>query len=202
VRFPHRDISATVPRFLAGFLTASLLWCGLAFAYSRGIIDINLGPNAEPAAPDAGVEPEVEEDKRRGKRKRVARKGARKDRRFTGEAMTGDDLGDPETRNLEAAKAGGEEQLLGSEIERGFDSVFPQVRRCLMLAAGDEPVSGKVTFGLRISGQGGVDRVNLHGPAAITRSEAGDCLRKTARSIQFRKFNGPDMLVHFPLTLQ
>jgi hypothetical protein len=62
-------------------------------------------------------------------------------------------------------------------------------------------VSGKLVFGLRISGQSGVTRVNLEGPAAITRSEAGDCLRKAARSIRFRTFNGPDMLVRYPLTL-
>ena len=92
--------------------------------------------------------------------------------------------------------------MLGSEIQRGFDSAFPQVKRCLMLAAGDEPVSGKIMFGLRITGQGGVSRVNLEGPAAITRSEAGDCLRKAAKGIRFRSFNGPDMLVHYPVTLQ
>jgi hypothetical protein len=193
-----------VPRFLAGFLTASLLWCGLIFAYSRGIIDINLEPNDAPSAPDAGVEEEEDDSPQRGKRKRGgrARGGARKDRRFTGEAMTGDDLGDPETRHLQANQAGGEEQLLGSEIERGFDEAFPQIRRCLMLAAGDEPVSGKLVFGLRISGQSGVTLVNLQGPAAITRSEAGDCLRKAARAFRFRTFNGPDMLVHYPITLQ
>jgi hypothetical protein len=190
-----------VPRFLAGFLAASLLWCGLIFAHSRGIIDINLEPNAQPAALDAGVEQEINGQREPGKRKRVTRKSARKDRRLTGEATSGDDLGDPQARDLDVANAGGEEQLLGSEIERGFDAVFPQVRRCLMLAAGDEPVSGRVTFGLRISGQSGVTRVNLQGPAAITQGEAADCLRKAARGIQFRKFNGPDMLVHYPLTL-
>lgn len=173
------------------------------FAYSRGIIDIALGPNAEPSAPDAGVAEDVAKPSQRKRPKRKARrpKGARADRRFAGEATTGDDLGGPDTRDLDLAQGGGEEQLLGSEIERGFDSVFPQVRRCLMLAAGDEPVSGKLVFGLRISGQSGVTRVNLQGPAAITRSEAGDCLRKAARGIRFRTFDGPDMLVQYPLTL-
>jgi hypothetical protein len=194
-----------VPRFLAGFLTASLLWGGLVFAHSRGFIDINLEPNDAPSAPDAGVEEEEDDGSQRTKRKRSGRArtgGARKDRRFSGAAMTGDDLGNPEARHLEAAQGGGEEQLLGSEIEQGFDSVFPQIRRCLMLAAGDEPVSGKLVFGLRISGQSGVTKVNLQGPADITRTEAGDCLRKAARAIRFRTFNGPDMLVHYPITLQ
>jgi hypothetical protein len=193
-----------VPRFLAGFLTATLLWGGLLFAHSRGILDLGIDPVEDEALADASAEQATAEEPGPTRRKRGARgrAGARKDRRYSGEAMTGDDLGDPELRNLEAAKAGGEEQLLGSEIERGFDSVFPQVRRCLMLAAGEEPVTGKLVFGLRISGQGGVERVSLQGPAAITQSEAGDCLRKAAREIRFRTFNGPDMLVHFPLMLQ
>jgi len=174
------------------------------FAHSRGIVDLGLDPVEDEAIADTSTEEVAAEDQGPARRKRGGRgrAGARKDRRYSGEAMTGDDLGDPELRNLEAAQAGGEEQLLGSEIERGFDSVFPQVRRCLMLAAGEEPVTGKIVFGLRISGQGGVQRVNLEGPAAITRSEAGDCLRKAAREIRFRSFNGPDMLVHYPLTLQ
>jgi hypothetical protein len=47
-----------------------------------------------------------------------------------------------------------------------------------------------------------VEKVNLNGPSAITRSEAGSCLAQAARGIQFRSFNGPDMLVSYPLTLQ
>jgi hypothetical protein len=196
-----------VPRFLAGFLTASLVWGGLIFAQVQGLIHINLEPEEESEL--AGAQPQEAPDdspdpqrKKRGGRKRAtADRDNNKDRRLTGDALSGDDLGDPELRNLNADQAGGEEQLLGSEIERGFDSVFPQVRRCLMLAAGDEPVSGKIVFGLRIAGQGGVTAVNLEGPAAITRSEAGDCLRKAAKGIRFRSFNGPDMVVHYPLTL-
>jgi hypothetical protein len=197
-----------VPRFLAGFLTASLLWGGLLFAQARGIIHINL----EPDEPIASVEtepqdspddsPDPQRRKRSGRKRAPGDRDNKEQRRFSGDALSGDDLGDPELRNLNADQAGGEEQLLGSEIERGFDGVFPQVKRCLMLAAGDEPVSGKLVFGLRITGQGGVAAVNLAGPAAVTRSEAGDCLRKTAKSIRFRSFNGPDMLVHYPLTLQ
>src|SRR5439155_17485449 len=122
--------------------------------------------------------------------------------RYRGESTTGDDLGGPEARNLDVEHGGGEEQLTGHEIEQGFDNVFPQVKRCLILAAGDEPVSGKIVFGLRISGHGGVTKVNLQGPSAITQSEAGDCLRKAAMGIHFRSFNGQDMLVHYPLTLQ
>ena len=57
-------------------------------------------------------------------------------------------------------------------------------------------------FGLRIAASGAVTKVNLQGPSAITQTEAGDCLRKAAQGIHFRTFHGPDMLVHYPLTLQ
>jgi hypothetical protein len=197
-----------VLRFLAGFLAASVLWGGFLLAYSRGLININLEPSAKEDAAEAddtgSEDPSTTGGKATGRKKKAAhgQRSARKDHKYTGEATTGDDLGGPEAHNLEAANAGGEEQLQGHEIEQGFDGVFPQVKRCLILAAGDEPLSGKIVFGLRISGHGGVTKVNLQGPSAITRSEAGDCLRKAAQGIHFRSFNGPDMLVHFPLTLQ
>lgn len=169
------------------------------------MLPFDLQPPSEIVTPEAlpGDLPTEPTGTLRGKKRgRGSRTGGQKQRRYAGEAMTGDDLGGPAGRNLDVGSAGGEEQLLGSEIEKGFDSVFPQVRRCLMLAAGDEPVSGKIVFGLRISSQGSVTRVNLQGPGAITQSEAGDCLRKAAGGIRFRTFHGPDMLVHFPLTLQ
>jgi len=193
-----------VLRFLAGFLAATLVWGGLVAAHVTGLVDLGLS-RPEEAAPDAGVAAASDEPSEPGKKRRArggGRRGGKSDRRYVGDSTSGDDLGGPDSRELAADRAGGEEQLLGSEIEAGFDSVFPQVRRCLMLAAGDDVVSGKVVFGLRINGKSGVDRVNLQGPSAVTQGEAGDCLRKAAHGIHFRSFNGPDMLVHFPLTLQ
>jgi hypothetical protein len=169
-------------------------------------MDINLDPQAEPAAGDSAPEEADANAKDPATRKK---RGSRahgssgpRARRYTGDSTSGDDLGGPDARNLDPTQGGGEEQLLGGEIEKGFDSVFPQVRRCLMLAAGDEPVTGKIVFGLRISGAGRVTKVNLQGPSAITQTEAGACLRNAAQGIHFRTFNGPDMLVHYPLTLQ
>lgn len=196
-------------RFLAGFAVASLLWGGFVFAYSRGLLNISLEPDAKAEVRDAEAGDESASDgsgpgrKKRGNRARRSSADGHKpsSRQYHGDSTSGDDLGGPDQRNLDVTHAGGEEQLQGHEIEQGFDSVFPQVKRCLMLAAGDEPVSGKIVFGLRISGHGGVTRVNLQGPSGITQSEAGDCLRKAALGIHFRSFNGPDMLVHFPLTL-
>jgi hypothetical protein len=57
-------------------------------------------------------------------------------------------------------------------------------------------------FGLRISGASGVTAVNLRGPGAITQSEAGTCMQKAARAMRFRRFDGPDMLVHLPMALE
>lgn len=154
------------------------------------------------------TEPEVIEDElpdtaaAPGKGKPRKRKWKKKRRRgLTGTATSGDRLGGPGVRDLNAAEAGGEEQLRGSEIESGFDSVFPQVRRCLMLVDSESPVQGKLVFGMRITGAGGVTKVNLKGPAAVTRTEAGACMRKAVKGIRFRTFDGPDMLVHYPLTL-
>jgi hypothetical protein len=100
------------------------------------------------------------------------------------------------------ATGGGEEQLRGTEIEQGFDGAFPQIRRCLILAASDEPAHGKLVFGLRVSGEGKVVGVNLSGPSSVAQGEAGACLRKAASAIHFRSFNGPEMVVHYPLNLE
>jgi len=194
-----------VPKFVAGFIVASLLWGGLLVAVKEGYVELDLAPPEEVIEPEALAESAEPDDsardtkrKRRGKRK--ARRGG--SQRYEGESSVGDDLGGPEARNLDVGAAGGEEQLLGSEVERGFDEAMPSIRRCLILVASDEPVTGKLIFGVRISGSGRIERVNLKGPSAITRSEAGSCLTSAARAIKFRTFNGPDMLVNFPLTLQ
>jgi hypothetical protein len=71
-----------------------------------------------------------------------------------------------------------------------------------MLAAGDEPARGKLVFGLRITGEGKVSAVNLSGPSSVSQGEAGSCLRKAATGMKFRSFNGPDMVVHYPLNLE
>lgn len=195
-------------RFVAGFVAASLLWGGLVVGVKQGFINLDLSPPEEDSAPELVAAADAPEEdardpkkKRRGKRR--AGSGERGDsRRYEGESSVGDDLGGPEARNLDVANAGGEEQLQGSEIERGFDQAMPSIRRCLILAASDEPVTGKLIFGVRIGGNGRVEKVNLKGPSAITQSEAGSCLTSATRGIQFRTFNGPAMLVNYPLTLE
>jgi hypothetical protein len=185
-----------VSRFLGGFAAASVLWGLFVYALVTGLVVIPLGD--APVAADAGAE--VEEDAPLSGSKRAKR--PRKKRRHGGQAFAGDDLGGPEARELALGEAGGEEQLRNEEIEREFDSIFPQIRRCLILAASDEPVTGKIVFGLRISGTSGVTKVNLQGPSAITATEAGSCMRKAVLGMRLRSFDGPDMLVHLPMTLE
>lgn len=117
-----------------------------------------------------------------------------------GNATTGDELGNTD-RNLDLGSSGGEEQLSSSEVEHGMDGVFGRIRRCLVLAAGDEPVSGRLTFGLRIEPSGAVSAVRLSGPAVVTTGEAGTCLRTAARGAVFSGFDGPPMVVNYPITL-
>lgn len=194
-------------KFVAGFIAASLLWIGLLVAVKQGFVNLDLSPPDEVIEPDEVASADApSDDATATKRKRKPRRRSGGDRgssrRYEGESSVGDDLGGPEARNLDVGTAGGEQQLLGSEIERGFDQAMPSIRRCLILAASDEPVTGKLVFGVRIGGSGRIEKVNLKGPSAITQSEAGSCLTSAARSIQFRSFNGPDMLVSYPLTLQ
>ncbi len=192
-------------RFLAGFGVASLLWGGFVYGYHRGWIDISLAPEAPPQAQESASDdasPDATHKSDRARRKHASGGTRSKARGPGGNSMTGDDLGENDTRSVDMNSAGGEEQLTGHEIEQGFDSVFAQVRRCLILVASDEPVHGQVTFGLRISGQGKVGAVNLSGPSSVTQGEAGACLRKAASAMRFRTFHGPDMVVHYPLTLE
>lgn len=193
-------------RFWAGFGVATLLWAAAA-AYA--VAGMGYGPpvGAEPiAAAPAPTEPAevVEEAEERPRRRRRARRAPRRaeEETPTGVATTGDDLGEDELRMLDMGGAGGEQQLSGAQIEAGFDSAMGRVRRCLVLMAGDDPVTGRITFGLRVAPSGQVRAVSLTGPRAATTGDAGECLRGAARSIQFDSYDGPEMVVRYPLTLE
>lgn len=194
-------------RFLGGFLVASLLWGGLAYAYLQGWLpawtaddelpELAAGPGDAEVEADAGP-PTMRRRRRRGRRAR-ARAGMRD---WSGEGVSGDDLGEDEPREIDGAGQGGEQQLTGAQIEAGFDQVFGRIRRCLVLVPEDAPARGRVVFGLRVASSGRVTRVNLSGPRAVTQSEAGACLRDAARAISFPPFDGPEMVVRYPLTLE
>lgn len=203
---------ACVSRYLAGFATACALWGIGAAVYFSGVfapeevmdevgpIEDEMVETGDPASPD--------QPRRRRRRKRgggssggeeYAQQPSRPSPR--GNATTGDDLGENDLRLMDMEGGGGEQQLTGTQIDRAFDGAMSRVRRCLILAAGDDPVQGRLVFGLRIAGTGRVSRVNLAGPAAVTTGDAGECLRGAARGIQFPTFDGPEMVVRYPLTL-
>lgn len=192
-------------RFLAGFGFASLLWGVGGWAYFFG----PLMPEPEVVAEAAPVVEEIVEEEAPTKRRR-RRRGRRGSKRRgesqadvpQGNATTGDNLGENDARSIDVAGGGGEEQLTSHQIETVFDGAFGRIRRCFILAAGDEMVTGRVTFGLRIGGNGRVNRMNLSGPAAVTRGDSGDCLRQSARRLAFPTFDGPDMIVRYPITLE
>jgi hypothetical protein len=182
-------------RFLGGFLSASLLWGAVAALYFYDLGD-GFGPE-EPEVAAAQPVAAVEAPPADGKK---ARRGKRKPgevrRRPDGTLETlGDDIGWVDM-------AGGEEQLSGAEIEAGFDSAMPGIRRCLVLVPADAEITGKLLFGMRVGSDGTPRAVNLTGPSAVTGGESGACLRRAAQGIRFATFQGPDMVFKFPVTLQ
>ncbi len=197
-------------RFLAGFATATLL-----FGSALGVLHVEYGwgpPEVaqSSASDDVPLDPggavlEEGSSPRRSKR-RTSRRAEREGRPSAaapqGAATTGDDLREHEMRVIDGEGHGGEQQLSGAQVDAGFDSVMGRIRRCFVLAAGDDLVQGRLVFGLRIAGSGRATAVNLSGPAALTTGECGECLRATARSIEFARFDGPEMVVRYPITLE
>ncbi len=189
-----------------GFLAASGLWAALAAVlYASGVVALAREHEPEPTAVAAEAPDSDEVDpkqRKRSKRGSPNGKGPR-DRGAPlprGEATTGDDLDWNGQRQVDMA--GGEEQLSGTEIEAGFDGVMNRIRRCLVLVPAEAEVTGKLTFGMRVGGDGVPRAVNLSGPAVVTSGESGTCLRQAAQSIRFAKFQGPDMLFRYPITLR
>jgi hypothetical protein len=188
-------------KFLAGFLSASLLWGGLGALVMAGVIPLPGAPDA--GAVDAGVDAEDEAGSPNGRRQAGRRRGRLKDSARRGhrtDSSADDDIGWDEAREVDMAQ--GEQQLSGAEIERGFDSVMPRIRRCLVLVPGEGEIAGRLTFAMKVGSDGKVRAVNLGGPAVVTGGEAGSCLRDAARSIQFTPYDGPETLFKFPVDLQ
>ena len=188
-------------RFWGGFAVASALWAGVG-AYL--VLGQGFGPPEPPpieSVAEVDEEPaeEAEPEPRRGSRRRWRRRGRRTP---TGNATVGDDLREGEMRNVEMEGSGGEQQLRGAQIEAGFDAGMGQIRRCLVLIEGDDPVRGRITFGLRVAPTGRVSAVQLSGPRAATTGDAGTCLQAAARALRFDSFDGPEMVVRYPLTLE
>lgn len=202
-----RVIRRRVIRFLLGFGTASCLWAAVAAVlYANGVI-VAQSELEEPAelASEGDADSDGERDPKKRKRPRRAPRTARaaapqgKDLP-RGEATTGDDLNWDGQRQIDLAA--GEAQLSGKQIESGFDGAMSRIRRCLVLVPAEGEVTGKLIFGMRVGADGQPRAVNLTGPAVVTSGESGSCLRQAAQAIRFAKFDGPDMLFRYPITLQ
>lgn len=188
-------------RFWLGFGSATVLYA------AGGLVYVGVFSNEEPADPawvapaeaDADAGPKEEPPRRRKLRSR----GKERDTTSGTGGWAGaqdDDLGAGEAREVDMNA--GEEQLSNAEIESTMGGALGRLRRCLMLAAGEETVRGRLVFGLRIEPTGAVSRVNLRGPSEVTSGESGACLRDTARAVHFRSFDGPAMIVSYPITLE
>jgi len=204
-----------VTRFSLGFLVASLLWLALAAGlYLGGVVALAPKGDADEPAPvaqasdPAASSPDAK--RRRRPRRSIARPprtGESEERRGRatasdlpqGEATIGDDLDWNGAREVDMAQ--GEGQLTGAQIEAGFDGAMARIRRCLVLVPAEGDVTGTLTFGMRVGGDGQPRAVSLTGPAVVTRGESGDCLRKAAQAIRFGRFDGPEMLFRYPITL-
>ena len=197
-------------QFIIGFVVASFLWLSALYAQSLGYIDF-LGAGEESDtdriadAPDAGVGGEDLQNNKGKKSKRKRRRFAKKRKSFRsaahdmGETTVGDDLGSTGNGELDMSSRGGEDQLSSAQIDRGIDSVFNGIQRCLVLVPSDMPASGKVVLGMHIASSGRVTKVNLKGPGAIIRGESGACIRRVVKSIEYPSFDGPDMIAHYPI---
>jgi hypothetical protein len=193
-----------VQRFLAGFVVASGLWAA-AGAYLH--LELGYGPPepvelaAVPEESDAGVAEEEAPPPRRRRRRRRPPRG-QDPVPASGETQD-DDLREDEMRTLDLVGGpGGQERIPNAELNRVFDEAFPTVRRCLVLAASEEPVVGTLTFAVRIRPDGSVEGVRLTGPRPVRTGEAGDCMRRAARAMTFPSYDGPPMVARFPLELE
>jgi hypothetical protein len=193
-----------VSRYVLGFVSASVLWAIAAYAVIEGYVDLNLKPTKtirdDEPTPPSDQKQQADKPSRRNKSRR--RSAFQANKRPYRSVLAGDSLGEDEVRSVDMVGNSGEQQLTDYEVEQGIDGVFNKVRRCLFLAANEEPVKGRVVLGMRIEGTGRVTKLNLRGPSPVVQGEAGGCLRSTITSIQFRTFNGPAMVVHYPITLE
>lgn len=191
-------------RFLAGFAVATLLWGGIAAVYLLGGLgrepEATLAAERPDGSVDAGPDATPRGRRRRAGRRRPGGAAGRRAAGPTGEATTGDDLDDSEPREVDLGAEGGEQQLSSAQVDEAFGQAMPRVRRCVLLAPEDAAIRGRVVFGLRIRGNGQVGGVRLSGPAALTTGEAGACMQAAARAVRFPSFDGPDMVVSYPVT--
>lgn len=196
-------------QFIAGLLVASLGWGGLLYAQKAGMVDLLGTKEPEKIAEPSTDDVEQIADKDNNKKKRKKRRGKRRRRPGsqgspmpmnqydTTVGVVGDNL-DVGSREV-GMGAGAEDQLSNAEIDQGIGRVFRGIERCLLLLPPDAPATGKIVFGMHIAPSGQVTKVNLKGPKVMIQGEPGSCLRRTVKSIRYRRFDGPAMVAHYPV---
>lgn len=199
-------------RFVVGFLVASALWGAVFFAARQGALPGLLaasGPDetSVDAGPDeAALASDDDEDdgKKRRRRRRRGRRRARgpSNGDLNETVVEGDDLDGDDVRELDLGAEGGEAQLSAGEVDAAMGAAMGKIRRCLVLAAGEAPVRGRLRFDLRVGSDGAVQGVRLQGPAAVASGEAGACLRGAARQVRFPSYDGPPTRGSWSLTLE
>ncbi len=195
-------------QFIAGFLVASLIWVGVLCVMEREAL-FGVVSASDQSTPDGGLYPETETESAKKKGKKKGRRGRKRPgakpgggSSVDGHAQSGEDVGSPGSGSLDLGGSGKEEQLKEAEIDRGIDRVFKGIERCLVLVPAEASASGRVVVGMRISGSGQVTKVNLKGPGPLVTGEAGGCIRRAVKSITYRTFDGPDMVVNYPITFE
>ena len=197
--------------FLFGFVLASLLWGAAGLVYFSGVLDPPAEEEVAVAEIDAGIAVASEAQQKRGRRAKRRRRGKRrggkkswqaKNRGQQGEMETGDDLDDVDPRELDLGGDVREEQLSSAQIDSSMGRAMPGVRRCLLHLPPDSQAGGRVVFGIRIKSTGRTGAVRLSGPSPLVSGKVGKCLRRTVRAVSFPGFDGPDMVVSYPITFE
>ncbi len=191
--------------FLSGFLAALVIGIGLLWAQGQGYVDIftqeeataAIAPTPAASAQEMAPAPQKKRAKRARRKARGAAAEAAKGYQ-DGDGVAGDDLGQG-ARAVDGASRGGEEQLSNAQIEQGIDRIFGGIERCLVLMPPDAPSSGRVVIGMGIASGGAVTRVNLSGTRTMITGECGACIQRLVRSLRFPPFDGPEMIVRYPV---
>lgn len=198
-------------QFLLGFLVASMLWVGLVYAQSQGMVEVFPSEPLEKVVESAPIESTVDTDvqkpvkkKRRWHKRRTKRtamgtlgEGLGYER---GEGQVGDNL--TGTSRQVGMDGGKETQLSNADIESAIDRRFNGIQRCLTLLSADAPTTGKLVIGMGVSSSGRVTKVNLKGPNAMIKGEPGACFRRIIRAMRFPSFSGPEMVIHYPIEFE
>jgi len=186
-----------VSRFFLGFISASVLW-GVGFWIYTS--QQQPEPVVTPATEPVTVSPTP--PKTRKKRKRGAPRGADESAPSSvHETVSGDDLGKPDSQEVDLNSAGDERRLTQGQIQSTLTRAMPDIRRCVANLPEDVFVSGKLAFGLRVRASGDVARVRLSGLNTVVEGATGECLRGAVKRLQFPTFSGADMFVQYPVYL-